>query len=78
MFGKMKSKDAVEVLGDIAKADRRINRARQSIAPAPVCIYFSMFARNVFVVSLFRMLLVLRVILFVFCTRNTVFYILCA
>lgn len=33
MFGKMKQRDAKEVLGDIAKQDRRISRARGSIAP---------------------------------------------
>ena len=34
MFGKMKQRDAEDVLGDIAKQDRRVNRARQSIQPA--------------------------------------------
>lgn len=38
MFGRMKQRDAEDVLGDMAKQDRRISRARQSIAPAPVCV----------------------------------------
>lgn len=33
MFGKMKQRDAEEVLGDMAKQDRRNNRARESVAP---------------------------------------------
>lgn len=36
MFGKMKQRDAEDVLGDIAKQDRRISKARQSIAPGSV------------------------------------------
>ena len=43
MFGKMKQRDAEDVLGDIAKQDRRINRARQSIAPERVSFFFSFF-----------------------------------
>lgn len=39
VFGRMKQRDANDVLGDIAKQDRRANRARQSIAPAPVCFF---------------------------------------
>lgn len=35
VFGKMKQRDAEDVLEGIAKQDRRINRARQSIQPAP-------------------------------------------
>ncbi|CBJ26161.1 expressed unknown protein [Ectocarpus siliculosus] len=34
VYGKMKQRGAEDVLGDIAKQDRRINRARQSITPA--------------------------------------------
>ena len=34
VFGKMKQRDAEDVLEGIAKQDRRINRARQSIQPA--------------------------------------------
>ena len=40
VFGKMKQRDAEDVLGDIAKQDRRINRARQSIAPERVSFFF--------------------------------------
>lgn len=43
VFGKMKQRDAEDVLGDIAKQDRRISRARQSIAPAPVRLFFLSF-----------------------------------
>ena len=36
VFGRMKQRDAEEVLGDIAKQDRRITKARQSIGSGSV------------------------------------------
>lgn len=48
MFGKMKQRDAEDVLGDIAKQDRRINRARQSIAPERVSFVSSFFFLGMF------------------------------